>query len=258
MEILANIRKERAKLTKGMYRAKGRSVQSEPYLKEGDVIVFGAFDESNQQVRFEYEEPIRLTTTINGQKETKSAQHGYRLLKTPNKTFVTEWYENKPPMFDFIEKPADYEPSNIGKPIDVRSFGIANWGTVHTRMTCEEMLDDLAKAKVIEIKIDNGKCVITYEFVDARVSYWIECERGFTVTRFNCDVFDKKTKKWIESMSRADVTWEEKNDVWVPISLILEAKFNGKEVYNIDLEWEYVNLDPPPKVFDLRAMMEGE
>src|SRR5205085_11842087 len=110
-----------------------------------------------------------------------------------------------------------------------------------------------SKLKVVSAREDpDGRCVITsLPLDDAKVDFWVSCERGYTVEHFEMRQWlDEVTKEWSKVMLFGDVTWAEHDGVWIPTSIDMERNFNGREAYHATLEWESGNEDPPAKLFE--------
>ncbi len=62
-------------------------------------------------------------------------------------------------------------------------------------------------------------------------------------------ILDKITKEWGDIIAFSDLTWTERDGVWIPTSINLELHFNGREAYYAALDWESVNQTPAESLF---------
>jgi hypothetical protein len=82
----------------------------------------------------------------------------------------------------------------------------------------------------------------------------IDRRRWSIITHARIDARDQVAQKWHEGISEADVSWEQKNAVWVPTALLLERGYSGVETYEIEIEWSSVNEELDEMLFTPEAL----
>jgi hypothetical protein len=113
------------------------------------------------------------------------------------------------------------------------------------------------KDEPISLEETNGIFVVTverfiepppgFESVPLILRFWIDSKRGYTMVRRECArKLDTTEKKW----GTMELSWEEKNDVWVPTSF----KYHDHQIEGAGVEWtldwSHVNENVPENYFD--------
>ena len=246
--LFQGMRDARMRLTSGVCRGRGHRLLRESM--EGDSSFFCAFDYVNNRIRSDREDPIIVTDP---EKQTTSVkQIGYRLVQTPERTIYLDLGGGLNTTDILSVAAPDFRPPPYGVPIAVRIFGLADSSSIDGGATFEKALETREKWKVASTREEpDGRCVVTFlPLENVQVELWINSDRGYTVERSEMRTLDEAAGKWSEIRSFGDVTWEQRNDVWVPTSIYLERHFNGRETYYSSLEWESVNQEPSAKLFE--------
>lgn len=245
--LFEGLRDARSRLTSGVCRGTGHRQLRESM--EGESSFFLAFDYLDHRIRSDRIDPIIFIDSA-AQVETVK-QIGYQLVQTPEKTLYLDLGAGLKTTDILSVAAPDFSPPKYGLPIDVRTFGLVDWASITDGATFEKTVEALDKCNVQGVRREpDGRCVVSVLPVDnVRVELWINADAGFTVERSEMRTLEAPDK-WSKVLITMDVTWEQKNDVWVPTSLYLEREFSGRETYLAKLEWESVNAAPATDHFE--------
>lgn len=251
--LFEGFRDARLRLRSGVYRGSGyRLLGSTPEGPlEGDVSFYCAFDYLNSRLRWEREDPTIITDF--GTQEFSVAPIGYLLVRTPKYALYHDDTAGVGPRDILRIAEPDFEPPSYGKPFDVRTFGLMEWGAIERGTTFQDALKSLDRVEVLGSREGpGGACIVTLlPHKEVKLDIWINSDRGYTIEHTETRYYDKETNAWGDVNSFGDITWEEHGDVWVPTSISLEKSTNGRETkYYATLDWEYVNEEPPATLFE--------
>ena len=252
--LFQGVRDARMQLTRGVFRGKGHRIlrSDEKGSLEGDVSFYCAFDYIDNRFRCDRQQPA---IDIDAETQTPTVKMiGYQLVQSPEKTLYLDLGGGVGTTDILSVAAPDFSPPPYGRPIDVRTFGLAGFASVDQGQTFEEMINYIdSKLNIVSAREEpDGRCVVTtLPLDDAKMDFWVSCERGYTVEHFEMrQLSDEATKEWSKVLLFGDVTWAEREGVWIPTSIDMERNFNGREAYSVTLEWESVNQEPAAKLFE--------
>lgn len=254
--LIQGVKEARLKLTSGVVRGKGRrslGPKSQGVL-EGDISFFCAFDYPNRRIRTDREEPI---VNIDSDTRVKSIkQIGYKLVQLPEKSIYCDWTNGIHSSDSLYVVKPDYQPPAYGKPVDVRTFGLVDWGSFDGGASFPHTIAAFNRTRITKTReVSDGQYVLTAVLNDnIEISTWVDSGRGYTIPRMELRMRDVKTKEWGDVVMLTEVRWAERNEVWIPIAIHLERNFNGREFYYANLTWEQVNSPPADILFEPEGM----
>lgn len=233
--LVQGLQDARLRLTSGVFRGRGQRML--PGGMVGDVSFYGAFDFVENRFRMDREVPIVFIDPAAGGERVK--QIGYKLVRTADRTLYLDLGAGINTTDILSVAGPEFRPPNYGRPIDVRTFGLADWEAVDGA-SFDDTLAHLRKWKVVDVLSEaQGRCVVTFLPVDnVQVRTWINWESGYTVDRFEMRQRDAASGRWTDILLFGDVSWEQRNQAWVPTSIYLERNFSGRETYMASLDWE--------------------
>ena len=252
--LFQGVRDARMRLTRGVFRGKGHQVLRSDARGslEGDVSFFCAFDYLDKRVRCDRQQPS-IFIDAETQKPTVK-MIGYHLVQSPEKTLYLDLGGGIGTTDILSVATPDFSPPSYGRPIDVRTFGLVDWGAFDQGATFEKTSETFDKCNVVSAREEpDGMCMLTIMAIgndSVKFQLWVNSDRGYTVERSEMRALDEATKEWGKIMLFEDVTWAEREGVWVPTSINMERYFNGREAFYATLEWESVNQEPAAKLFE--------
>lgn len=272
--VMLGMKDNRERLKTGVFRATGlySVVASGREELRGPVEIFSAFDRSKQRIRFDRSVPIRpLPRQLAARPE--AAPNGSTKKDEPA----------KPPAFSIQKTQVILSPKEVlvtagdrgsmrvhppefrkfpGMPFDVRALGLNSLrGFEKDGTTFEERYEALTKNKPCEIERQNERrWKIVWEFVEPtrfRSTYWIDEASGFTVIKSETRLPRSNVEPvaWGNPEYVSDVTWERRDDVWVPKSFkIQDPGARQLRTYDLAFEWESVNKPIADNYFTIAGM----
>jgi hypothetical protein len=254
--LFQGLRDARMRLLRGVIRGNGHRVLRTDTngALEGDVSFFCAFDYIKNRVRCDRNEPNVFVDADTQSPSVKT--FGYQIVQSEEKTLYLDLGGGLGTTNILSIAAPGFRPPRYGNPIDVRTFGLADWGSFDAGATFEKTSDVLDRCKVVDSREEpDGRCVVTILPLDnAKIELWINTDRGYTVERSEMRTMDEQTREWSKVLMFADIGWSERDGVWVPESINLERLFNGRETYYAKLEWESVNVEPDAKLFEPQGL----
>lgn len=248
--LIDELLKGRKQILRGEFHGKGHKIFTILFNKpdgtaatdRGEFTFACRFDYPKNTVTFEREYPEFL---IEPEKPSaKVAIWSYRFRRDEKGEFFAE-YPGPLPLnrFPLQEVKDKKQMSPYCKPFDVRTFGLEGESTLISGTTFEETSESLAKGKIasVEKTTDERFMVVGQPNPAVQIRFWIHPGRGHTADRLEVHVADPAAGGKYERKSLSTCQWEERNSVWVPVSMKGENQFNGPESWEIELKWDRVN-----------------
>jgi hypothetical protein len=243
--VLAGIKHARDKLRSGVFRAWGHLDESArpEYPLEGDIEIFCAFDFDNGFLRFDRLEPMwwapAASSGAKGASDAaKVVQDGGKFVALPDR--CVQWRTREKMVW--IRR-AQEKPTSITRPFDIRVLGLTNWAGLDFGVSWQDALryiqapphDALAETKVyrlVRVDQENG----------SRFDFFLDGEKGFSPVRLEQrERPPNSTGDWGEPSEVDEVTWAQKNGLWVPTSFYQEVRRPVRKRRELRIQWESVN-----------------
>jgi len=220
--VLSGLDDSRMRLNSGVCRIVGNSKRATPEVINDNILI--AFDYNRGFYRFD--------------------QGANRTLRTPD--FYYECVKDR--QMVTRQTATGWMPSWGIRPFDVRALGFFTFvGPYWKAEYATDERTNLFIDKPVSIKEVNGIFEITverkanipgYDFPPATRIYWIDSRQGFSMIRLVLG----------SELDTIEISWEERNQVWVPMSFKLSSAQPQSAEWKID--WSFVNDDVPEDYFD--------
>jgi hypothetical protein len=254
---------ERERLRNGVFRAHGvKTLKAEPSAGTvtGDVYVFGAFDVSKGQWRFDRSEPEWGSPIATGSVPRSQKVPSMTTRYCRNSEFSAH-YNSK---FRRVEL---HTPETIGpgsmpgtnRFFDVRCLGLYHWGRFLRGDRFEEVQESFFERLPVECEDEGeGRYRLCWMREVSRQTLWIDERRGFAPVRLVIQhkFRDLGDTDWREPYYVSEVAWKRLSDVWVPeaFRVVNKEELSGPGAskgdstpkhrttsYTLAFDWESVN-----------------
>lgn len=254
--ILDGMRSARLQLVSGKVKGVGRRVLHSAKDSQSFTDAFSfdvAFDYGSGRVFCQREEPV-LWEDEETQK-TIVKRYGYQICMTPEAVRYVDHLGGLGSGDMLMVAAPGFKPIPNGAPIDVRTFGLADFASFDRDSQFVELIESISKSNIVSGRKDpEGRCVLSVEFPGgARVEYYVNCERGYAVERFEMRVKAPTDTGWSDIKLFGDLKWQEYDTIWLPIEVYMEKTFSGLTACQFSMDWESVNQDLLDSEFDESA-----
>lgn len=245
----------RQRLVSGVCRIHGKNRKSRADSKSSDqgrtedVECFCAFDFARGLYRFD-RNVARRDGVEQGGKFIRTPSHAFELLgKVPELARSAVITRTRP----------GNSGNGIVAPFDIRIIGLFNLVGAYWERSLDENLKSLSADNFIEFAAESDNVFrLTWKRGNDRLtrySLWIDTEKGYSWIRWK-STYDANSAL-IDIL--AETGWDEKNGVWVPISMHLKDQQTSIGTTEADwsIEWESVNEPVDSKYFDPQDLAPG-
>lgn len=235
----------RSRLVSGKYQAAGTWLvgQNGDEQVEAPCVFKGAFDIVEGLIKYEKEAPL-LITTPEGRVGAVSA--GYAYLRTHDRTYFFDGTGGLTPRqaSSILVADREFVPTEYGRPLDLRTFGLCGWATFEVSPTFQEVTEAIRGWKVLDLtgypREDN--CQLKLEPVQGvNVTLTIAHRRGYVIERWETVARTANSEQMVPYES-GDLKWASRSETWVPESLLMERTRLGQTSrLALQFEWDSVN-----------------
>jgi hypothetical protein len=251
--LLTGMKDARERLRTGVFRASGQLGDDcvEDNQLHGKVEIYCAFDHSKGMLRFDRRQPERWKDV--GPEIVQAPMH--RFIRSPAQT--VHFDENIHMLF---VRGADESPK-ASRPWNVSVMGLMPESGLDKEFSdVYEFYANLAEPTIEAV----GDRTYRLTWVnreswggDGRYSIWIDEKQGFSAVRYEMqhrppgEAERSVDADWMEPSVVSEVTWFQKDDVWVPRAYVNEfrGRKGGRERLDLNLDWESVNQAIADEVF---------
>jgi hypothetical protein len=156
----------------------------------------------------------------------------------------------------------DESVDSVISPFDPRAVGVAGWSSFRNNVPFSEIVGPLGRDPD-KVSLD-GRHVYRIDWLRhpsndkfaVRVSLWID-ESNYCPVRmeFCRGQGPVDSGEWARPMLVEETSWRQVNQVWVPKALrITDVKNTGRQSYDLNFNWESVNVAIPPSQFTAEGL----
>ena len=221
--VLSGLDDSRMRLNSGVCRIVGNSERGAPEVMNDNILV--AFNYNRGFYRFD--------------------QGANRTLRTPD--YYYECVKDRQMVTRQVA--TEWSPSWGIRPFDIRALGFFTfvgpyWEEEYatgerTRLFNDKPVSIKELNEIFEVTVERKANVPGYNFPPVVRKYWIDSRQGFSMIRFDFG----------GGLDTIEISWEERNQVWVPMSFKLSSTQTTQSA-EWKIDWSFVNEDVPEDYFD--------
>jgi hypothetical protein len=270
--LLAGVRDSRERLRKGLVHAHIDPVDdlevNPSWPSSQATSFFAAFDADERLLRFDYTRRARFPHG-DGERslgDTGISEVTQHHIRTPDRwvQFV-QVSDTEAPGEITIYRRDEALPSGV-KLYDTRAIGLLTAGAFQRHWELAEVFDRVYNAIPPTEVADEGAGIWKLCGISGDGGYryclWVDRAHGFTPIRLEESAravpsARERPNRWPWStVFASDTTWEQINDVWVPVRWHIADHKGGTTSWSFAyrLEWESVNERPPVSLFAVESL----